>query len=428
MSYRSVPRWLLVTLILLCLSIFINYIDRGNLSTAAPLLKDELHLSATQLGFLLTSFFITYAIGNCIAGWLVDRIEAFSVLLIGFATWSIATILAGLATGFAVLFAMRLVLGASESVAFPAYSRIVARCFSETQRGLANGAILAAMALGPAFGIFLGGILMGRYGWRAFFVGFGLVSLLWLVPWMLYGRKCSTPAPSATRDFSPPLAVIARTPQLWGSAIASLGQVYAWYFILTWIPFYLVRERHWSMSEMAFIGAGAYLATAVSMMTSGGLADRWIRSGASPTRARKTFLCAGLSACALFMVGCVLANASFSIMFLILAGLAYGMVVPNSFAAAQTLAGPEASGKWVGLSNGFASLSGVIAPTLTGFLVDRTGNFVLPFVVAAAMALLGVAAWTLLVGRIEPVDWQRILPPRLVAEDLAAGTVPTGPA
>jgi MFS family permease len=228
------------------------------------------------------------------------------------------------------------------------------------------------MALGPAFGIFFGGILMGTYGWRAFFVGFGLVSLAWIVPWLVFGRKCSGVRPPTT-DTGPSLGAILRTRSLWGTVVAGLGQVYMWYFVLTWIPYYLVHERHWSMSGMATIGGGVYLLTAASMMTSGWLADRWIRSGASPTLARKTFLCVGLFGCAAFMVGCVLANAAQSVGFLMLAGLAYGMVNPNSFAANQTLAGSEATGRWVGVMNGLASISGVVAPTLTGILVDRQG-------------------------------------------------------
>lgn len=400
----GVPRWLITTLVLLCLSVFINYIDRGNLSTAAPLIKNELRLTATQLGFLLTAFFITYAIGHFVAGPLVDRFEAFRTLLVGFVLWSVATALTGLAQGFAALFTLRLVLGSGESVAFPAYSRIISRCFTEGQRGIANGAILASMALGPAFGIFFGGILMGKYGWRTFFVAFGIVSLLWVVPWLSFGKRCATAGP-VEGESAPQLRDILSTRSLWGTVVGAVGQVYTWYFLLTWIPYYLVQVRHWSMSGMATIGGGAYLLTAVSMMTSGGLADRCIRLGVSSTVARKTFMCVGLVGCAVFMMGCVLSSAIQSVVFLMLAGFAYGMVVPNAFASVQTLAGSHAAGRWVGVWNGLASLSGVVAPALTGVLVDRTGSFVLPFLVASTMALVAACAWILFVGPITEIDW-----------------------
>jgi len=405
-NHPTASRWSIVVLVLLCVSVFINYIDRGNLSTAAPLIKNALHLSATQLGLLLSSFFIAYMLGHFVTGWLVDRFEAFRMLLIGFVVWSIATILTGFAQGFATLFLFRLLLGAGESFAFPSYSRIVSQCFPEAQRGVANGSILAAMALGPAFGIFFGGLFMAAYGWRAFFIGFGLISLAWIAPWFAFGRKCVVISPPTT-DAEPSLRAIMRMRSLWGSVAAATGQVYTWYFILTWIPFYLVNERHHSISQMAIIGGSAYLVTALSMMTSGSLADRWIRSGASPTLARKTFLCAGGTGCAISTMGCVLSSASGSIVFLLFAGFFYGTMVPNAFAAVQTLAGPRAAGRWVGVWNGLASASGIAAPALTGFLVDRTGNFILPFLVAASMALAGVCAWLFFVGRIEQVDWSQ---------------------
>jgi len=409
MSTRTITsRPHVVLLLLLSLSIFINYVDRGNLSTAAPLIKDELHISATQLGFLLTSFFISYSIGNFVAGWLVDRIQAFHVLLVGFVVWSLATTLSGFAAGFAVLFALRLVLGAGESVAFPAYAHIISRCFTETQRGIANATITAAMALGPAFGIFFGGLLIAAYSWRAFFIGFGLVSLIWVIPWMAFGRKCLATVSTIAARSNVSFRAVIRTPALWGASVGHFCGAYVWYFLLTWVPFYLVRARHWSISEMAAIGGVAYLVTALSMMISGRIADRWIHWGASPTLARKTFLITGLTATAVFMVGCVMSGTVGSIVFLTLACLGYGMTTPNLFAAAQTLAGTHASGRWVGIQNALGNLSGIIAPALTGILVDRTGNFLAPFLVAAAVSLFGAFAWIVLVGPIEETNWLRV--------------------
>jgi hypothetical protein len=120
------PARLTVIVVLIGLSVFINYIDRGNLSTAATLVKNELHLTRTQLGFLLTAFFITYMPMQPVVGWLVDRFTASRVLVSGFVLWSLATILSGFAGGFAVLFACRLLLGLGESVSFPSMSKILA--------------------------------------------------------------------------------------------------------------------------------------------------------------------------------------------------------------------------------------------------------------------------------------------------------------
>src|SRR5215212_9534880 len=157
-------------LILLVASIFINYIDRSNLSIAAPLVQDELSLGPRQLGSLLGAFFWTYALVQLfgIAGWLTDRFPVGWVFGIGFFIWSAATALTGSVSGFSAIFAMRLIVGAGESVAYPCYSKILASDFPQHHRGFANALIDAGSKVGPALGTFLGGVLMARLGWRAF--------------------------------------------------------------------------------------------------------------------------------------------------------------------------------------------------------------------------------------------------------------------
>ena len=122
---------------LLSLSIFINYIDRGSLSTASSIIKGELHLDTTQLGFLPTAFFITYAPMQLVIGALVDRYDAGKILVAGFAVWSLATVLTGFAHGFTALLLVRLLLGLGESVAFPSYAKILASNFSKASSSAA---------------------------------------------------------------------------------------------------------------------------------------------------------------------------------------------------------------------------------------------------------------------------------------------------
>src|SRR5205807_9852886 len=139
-------------LLLLVLSVLINYIDRGNLSIAAPLLKNELGLSASQLGILFSAFFWTYTAMLFLCGWFVDRFDPSRVLALGYLIWSLCTAATGLVHGFAMLLFMRLILGTGESVAFPCYSKILTRHVPEHYRGFANGVIIAGMKLGPAAG------------------------------------------------------------------------------------------------------------------------------------------------------------------------------------------------------------------------------------------------------------------------------------
>ena len=269
---------LMAVLVLLGLSVFINYIDRGNLSIAAPLLKDELHLSSIQLGWLFSAFFWTYACLLPLAGWLVDRFNVNWVIAAGFLLWSCATAATGLVHVFAVLFALRLLLGIGESVAYPSYSKIIALHIPEEHRGLANSAISSGLLLGPGCGMLLGGILMAHFGWRPFFIVLGLASLLWLVPWIKW-----MPDPRHALHLqltgAPSLPEFLRLRSAWGTCIGLFCANYMNYFLITWLPFYLVRDRHFSMNAMAKIGGTAYLLTAALTPLAGWLSDRWIVAG-----------------------------------------------------------------------------------------------------------------------------------------------------
>jgi MFS transporter, ACS family, D-galactonate transporter len=391
-------------LALLALSVFINYIDRGSLSIAAPILKDELHLSASQLGILLSSFFWTYACFQIVSGWLVDRFNVNWVLAIGFFVWSSATAVTGLVHGFAILLMVRLVLGIGESVAYPSCSKILARHFSEDQRGFANSVIAAGNLCGPGFGMFVGGVLMARYGWRSFFVVLGLVSLIWLVLWWRWmPRTAIADVPDLSQ--APGILAILEQRSAWGTCAGLFSVNYLSYFLITWLPFYLVRERHFSMNKMANVAGGSYLAAALVSAFCGWLSDRWIEAGMSPTRVRKTFTGAGLGCAAVFLLICVVAGPRLSIVTLALATMSLGACFSNLWAITQTLAGPEAAGRWTGVQNFAGNLAGWFAPALTGFVLDRTGQFFWPFAITAAVALLGTLAWVFMVGPLQPVVW-----------------------
>ncbi len=406
MKHDSIQRWVTVAILLVALSVFINYVDRGNLSTAAPIIKDEFHISATVLGMLLTSFFVTYAFANFIAGWLTDRVDVSWILVIGYTAWSITTILTGFAQTLAVLFILRLLLGAAESVAFPAYSKIFAKCLPHNRLGAANGAMLAGMNCGPAFGIFVGGLIMASFGWRVFFIGFGLLSLVWLVPWLalVHKRLCADEPRRDPQATSIPL--ILRERGLWATSLGHFLGLYLFYFILTWIPYYLVHERHRSIAAMAVIGGAAYLVMALANLSSGWIADGLIHSGVSATVARKSLMSFGLVTAGTFSVLCATSGPAPSILFLIIAAAGIGMMSTQVFAIVQTISGADAVGRWIGIQNGLGNMAGIIAPVLTGFLADRTGNFIVPFTIAAIMAYASAFVWVFVVGSVSPVDWE----------------------
>jgi MFS transporter, ACS family, D-galactonate transporter len=396
-------------LLLLVVSSFLNYFDRSNLSAGATDIQRELHLSSYQLGVLLSAFFRTYAAFQlfAISGWLVDRFNVCWILAGGFFLWSAATAVTGVAQTFAMVFLLRLCLGMGESIAYPAYSRILANNFPEHHRGIANAIIDAGTKLGPAAGTLLGGLLMAIYGWRAFFIALGFGSLLWLVPWLIFMPRGHGVAARQHAGEMPSVWAILCQRSAWFSALGLFCTNYFWYFLLTWLPPYLETERHFSKQKMAWFGSAAYFAVALSCIFSGWMTDRLIARGGTATAVRKSFAGVGLLFSTLILPVCIIQNDRLAMLLLMLACLSYGLFTANLFAITQTLAGPRAAGKWTGMQNGFGNLAGVAAPWLTGFIVQQTGRFYLAFVVAAAIVLLGAVFFVLGIGPIRQVEWRK---------------------
>jgi MFS family permease len=392
---------------LLALSVFINYIDRSNLSIAAPLLQDELGLSNWQLGKLLSVFFWTYGCMQIPAGWLVDRFEVKWVFAAGFFVWSAATATTAILHGFGAWVVIRIILGIGESIAFPAYSKILGSGrFNESHRGLGNAAIMAGLSLGPAVGMLVGGTVVGRFGWRPFFLVLGLASLLWLIPWLAW-------MPTGTTSAAPPseykvrILDIFRERSAWGTCLGQICINYSLYFLVTWLPTYLVHGRHLSMDRMARVGGLIFFLAAASAIATGKFSDRWIASGASATRVRKTLLGGGMTGLGVFLAAAAVAPDKLLVWALAPAGVCLGVNGAHCWAVTQTLAGPRVSGRWTGVQNFVGNFAGAFAPAITGYLLARTGEFYWPFVSAAIISWIGALSWVFAVGPIEPVDWEK---------------------
>ncbi len=369
----SRPEWILLGLLIA--SIFINYIDRGNLSIAAPLLEKELSLSPLQLGALLSSFFWTYALLQLfgLAGWLADRFPVNVVFVGGFLIWSLATIATGLLSGFFGIYIARLILGAGESLAYPCYSSIFASALPQHHRGRANALLDAGSKLGPALGTFLGGLLLVQLGWRSFFVVLGIASLLWIVPWLKYGPH-SIAAIAAAPHFLPRVADMLRLRSAWGTFLGHFCGNYFWFFLLTWIPSYLVKERGLSIGRMANIVSLAFVAVALATVCAGWVSDRFIASGVSPTKVRKSVVVSGLVLSSVILPVAFVTSVAISVALLLAACMAFGTYTSNHWAITQTLAGPLMAGRWTSIQNGIGSVAGIVAPWLAGFIVESTGS------------------------------------------------------
>lgn len=396
------PQWIVV---LLGLAVMLTYVDRGAIAIAAPLMKDELHLSASGFGLAVSAFFWAYAPLNVVTGWLCDRFCVYRLLAGGLALWALSTALTGLAGGLVVLVLLRLLLGLGESIVFPGSSKIIAAQVSEDGRGLANALPAAGIAFGPAVGTLAGGLILLSFGWRAVFLVFGGVTLLWLIPWASASKPLRSAVLTAPVVDPFPVGRLLRTPALWAMGIGHFFNNYGFYFLVSWLPLYLVKTRGFTIGEMTAVTTFGFALQGVVALVGGRWSDGLVRGGVDEGRLRRRLLafaqlCGAASVAGIFVSQSLGALA----LWLAVAGVAAGIGATNLYALAQQFAGPRAAGSWVGVQNALGNMSGIVGPIVTGLIVDKLGGYGWAFAAAVGCSLLGAAWWLVVVPEARCVD------------------------
>jgi MFS family permease len=393
---------------LLAVVLFINYVDRGALPTAIPLIQHDLHLDNEQVGRLLSAFFMVYAFIQIPVGWLAERYGAHRVLAGGLVVWSAATVLMGITSSFTMLFCLRMLLGLGESAGFPGVSKLMAAVVPVKRLGLANGIVAFGYLMAPGIGIFGAGLLIDHVGWRGTFVTFGLLSLLWLIPWAFVRLpKLATARSDAA---TPTWSMVLEQKGLWGTSLGLFSSNYMWYFMLSWLPGFLVAERGFSMHEMEHLGTLGYIVNGLSALATGWAIDRYIRRGGSANFAYKLVMVVAHAGAVPCMLGMALGSQNIAVASMFGFQVLMGASSPGCYAMSQILAGPRASGRWVGIQNSVGNVSGIISPWLTGFIVDRTGHFTLAFIACAIVSLAGIIGWIGMIPNLAPIRWEILRP------------------
>jgi len=391
---------------LLSVALLINYADRGSISIAAPLLGSELDLGPTEIGWLLGLFYWAYAPLQPVMGWLADRYGPARVLAGGFALWSLATALMGLAGSLAALVVLRLAMGAGEATFYPSALSLLSRNVPATQRARATATMQFGALIGPAAGALLGGMVMVKYGWRSMFVVMGIASLAWLVFWRRWSRRSPGAAALPPSADDPPYRLILGQRALWGGMIGTFCGNYAFYFVFSWLPLYLVNERGLSLAQMTPMTSAFYIVDGASVLATGWLLDRWVRSGASLNRAYKTALAASSAGVGLCLIAAsIVSGPVAAAAILLLTGVLDGLNSPSNPSVTQTFAGPRATGRWMGLQNAVGNVAGMSAPVVTGYLVEYGGGYTTALVVAGVVALCGLLGWLVVMPEVRPIDW-----------------------
>ena len=397
-----------IVLIMLCIMYFITYLDRVNVSTAAAGFGKEFQLSHTQVGLVFSAFAYPYLLFQIIGGWVSDRFGARRTLLFCGALWGVATVLTGMAGGLATLLAARLLLGFGEGATFPASTSAMSRWVAKERRGFAQGITHSASRIGNAVAPAVVVLVMARYGWRESFYVCGALSLLWVVVWAFTFTEHPKDHPRITEAelaiLPPPKPRVTGLP--WMALFKRMMPVtivyfcYGWtlWLFLSWIPQYFLHNYHLQLGKSAIFASVVFLAGVVGD-TLGGLVTDWLfqRTG-NLKRARSWMVSVCMLITLIVLVPLMFVHDPVISMACLAAGFFFAeMTIGPMWAIPMDIA-PEFSGTASGMMNTGSALAAIISPVVGGFLIDRFGNWDLPFV--GSMVLMGCGV--ILAFRMQP--------------------------
>jgi len=348
------------------------------------------------MGVLLSAFFWSYALMQIPVGWAVDRANLRWLYSGAFAVWSLACGFTGFATTLGALLAMRVVLGIGESIYLPGGMKIVSGLFGPKERGLAAGLMNCGTRAGLAIGAPIIAYLIHRLDWHGAFFVLGFGSLVWLIPWLaIYPAKMNFHDARPAQSFAQTWRTLDRN--LLGMCIGHMCYSYYWYLLVTWLPDYLVESRHMPLERAAEYVMVIFLVYSAAEPLGGWLADRFVAIGYNERRSRKAIVTVAFFTSLLLLAAGRMANDQAAILTISGAALV-GLATGNLYSLLAGVAPEDSVGMWMGFLNFAGNIPGVVAPIVTGLLIQRTGSYYPGFVVAVIVLLMGLPAYWWMVG------------------------------
>jgi MFS family permease len=408
----------------------ISYIDRIRISIAAPMIKADLGLTDVQMGYVFSAFMLTYALFEIPSGWMADRFGPRLTLARIVIWWSLMSALTGAAVGFWSLIVIRLLFGMGEAGTFPSLSRVYSRWLPAREHGRAFGATLMVGALGGAISLPLMGYLLEFVSWRWLFPMFSVLGIGWVLVWLIWFRD----EPSLHRQVNPqeltligvkppkphppvPWRRLLRNRNIIAVCLICGSWLYGWYFWLTWLPTYLLRERGFDLKEAGWMSALPLVSTAIGMFAGGWLSDtlsrRWGRH-----KGRRAPALAGLPIAVVSIVAGVLVESpTTSVLLLSLAAGTAAAAITPVFAVCVEVGG-EHAGVATGTMNMVGNLFGALCPIVVGNSLAYFQSWTIPIASVAGFYLVAAGCWLLIDPTVSvDVPSEQVLPAAVPAPD-----------
>lgn len=407
MTYRR--GW--ISLLLFSLAL-INYIDRVTLSFAATPIAREYGLSPVTMGYLFSSFLWTYTLFLLPMGMLVDRFGAKKVAGVGLGIWSVATAATGLAGSFPALLSTRLVMGAGEASSNPAGARVIREWVPASERGLVNAIFNSGSYAGPAICALVAGPIIAAFGWRALFFMAGGIGVIWLLCWLIFFEKPEraswlgeaerakilaerSTVKTAMVDGTPKPGLrqmLGRGSTLWGLALTQGCNVYSQYLFLTWLPSYLQQSKGLTLAKTGLFAAIPYAVAVVLCISIGRLSDRFLRGDVGGGK-RRTVIASTMILSSIILVAPLVDSVGLILVLISLSLTGIAATTSMNFALLNDLL-PDPRN--VGLAMAFlvvgGNVFGLMAPIVTGYVIDMTGSYDMAFIIAGILLLIGATS------------------------------------
>ena len=414
-----------LVIIMLFLAGVINYLDRSALSVAAPFIQKDYGLTTGEMGMIFSSFFVGYAAFNFIGGWAADRYGAKTTLLLAMVLWSLFSGLTVLTVGFMSLVFIRILFGMGEGPLSVTTSKMVNNWYTPKQRARAIGTSMSGTPLGGAISGPVVGFIAISYGWKvSFIIIIMLVGLVWAAVWYKFVKD--KPEGKIAEEIAQgegnsqlasqpvhPLRYYLKQPTVLFTSLAFFSYNYTLFFFLTWFPSYLTMAHGLNVKEMSIATVIPWLLGFLGLALGGFISDFVFKKTGRMMFSRKVVLVTCLLACALCIgfAGVVktlypaVALVALAVFFLYLTGAIYWAIIQDTVPAARV-------GGVSGFMHFLANTSGIIGPTLTGFLVQFTGSFTSAFLLAGLLTIIGAVCVARYVKPLPVVDESDSAQPR----------------
>lgn len=421
---KSKGKFRYVILTVLSVGIAINYIDRAAMSVAMPFMSEELHLSPTDSGLLLSAFFWSYVLFQLPGGWLVDRLGPRITFALSSLGWGLATAACGLASSIAALVGFRFVLGAVEAPSYPASSSTVTRWFPRQERSFAAATFNNGSKIGGTLAIPIISLLIAWVGWRATFVISGAVAVIWALGWYLWYRDPHEHRSASAEEVefietnqdaetAEPMSIrqllAQRTVQAMMAGFFCINFVS--YFFFTWFPTYLVETFHLSLVKFGLLGMLPGVAAIIGGWCGGLLSDSLVRRGYSLSVARKIPLVGGMLGSATIGLAAFSPTVSLALTALCFANFAATFASAALWALPSDVTPNRANVATIGgIQNMAANLAGIISPIMIGVIMQYTHSFVIPLEIAGVVGIIGALIYGFWLPHVTPMTLNNAQP------------------